>query len=171
MKGYIETLGKNRHRVWVSGGKDIITGKRVRISEVVNGGKKKAEDKLDELKAEVKTGSRSSSYTVTEWMNYWLEKVIYPSKAIKTYENFESKSRNYIVPVLKDMKLSDLKAEDVDALMNYVEEQSSSNASNYTRSVLGTALESAKKRKHVSRNVVFEDTEMREILKKPLQGI
>ena len=169
MKGYIETLGKNRHRVWVSGGKDIITGKRVRISEVVNGGKKKAEDKLDELKAEVKTGSRSSSYTVTEWMNYWLEKVIYPSKAIKTYENFESKSRNYIVPVLKDMKLSDLKAEDVDALMNYVEEQSSSNASNYTRSVLGTALESAKKRKHVSRNVVFEDTEMREILKKPLQ--
>lgn len=169
MKGYIETLGKNRHRVWVSGGKDIITGKRVRISEVVNGGKKKAEDKLDELKAEVKTGSRSSSYTVTEWMNYWLEKVIYPSKAIKTYENFESKSRNYIVPVLKDMKLSDLKAEDVDALMNYVEEQSSSNAANYTRSVLGSALESAKKRKHVSRNVVFEDTEMREILKKPLQ--
>jgi len=169
MKGYIETLGKNRHRVWVSVGKDIITGKRLRLSKIVIGSKGEAEDTLDEMKAEVKKGSYNTSYTVTEWMNYWLEKVVYPNKAIKTYENFESKSRLYIVPVLKNMKLSNLKGEDVDSLMNYVEEQSSSNTANYTRSVLGTALESAKKRKHVSRNVVFEDTDVRTVLKKPLQ--
>ena len=83
---------------------------------VVQGPKREAERKLAELVHTVSRGEfvEPSKRTVGEWLLEWMEKVIRPTKRIRTYETYHSIIVRYLIPRLGFIPLQQLKAVDLE---------------------------------------------------------
>ena len=71
MPGTIEKRA-NGWRIWASCGKDLATGKRLRISEVVHGSKREAQRRLRAIQTELDQGSYVSK--TAETLNQFVER-------------------------------------------------------------------------------------------------
>lgn len=109
----IVKLGKDHYRVFVEAGRDLLTGKRKRISKTVRGSRKDAERAKVELLVKAGETEACSYLTVREYAST----VYLPSKAEelnqgvlkqRTYESYSDRIRLYIDPYLGDMVLGEL---------------------------------------------------------------
>lgn len=73
------------------------------------------DEKITRLKAEnyAGIGAAVNSYTVAQWLSYWLEDVIGPARKPSTYVGYEVAVRLYLVPQLGKIRLTALKTSDV----------------------------------------------------------
>lgn len=73
--GGLQQLGRNRWRVTVSMGKDPVSGKRRRATQVVNGTKAEARKVRDRLRSDIEGGLRldASKVTLAEFVQTWAE--------------------------------------------------------------------------------------------------
>lgn len=118
----IYSLGPKRWRIQVELGRDVVSGKRKRLTATVNGSKKQAQEKELELKIKAKDSNIVTSLTFGQYvhMSYLPAKRDLVEKTRKgevkgkkrfkqtTYESYESKLDLHILPYLEDTPLSEI---------------------------------------------------------------
>ena len=120
-QGSVKEIEKGkRYRVFVSGGYDPETGKRIRLSKVVRGSRKDAEKAKVELL--LKAGREVESPLTLEEYVYG---VFLPQrkKELKTttYEAYEGRLKRHIVPALGNARLCDLTPQNVRRFLETIE--------------------------------------------------
>ena len=117
MRGSI-TSHRNQTDVWrlrVYLGKDPATGKERYRSKVFHGGKKDADDLLNEMISDVKTKENlSSKMTLEQLLTEWLRFCRNKGLAVKTISDYEWRSRRHIIPELGSTPINDLSAKHLD---------------------------------------------------------
>lgn len=104
---------------------------------------------------ELEAGKISKDLTVGQWLNYWLEQVILPSRSASTTHGYTMIVRNHLIPGLGDIRLRELTGLQVQQYLN--QKQAEGLCSNTVRKhhgVLHNALEQARRQEILSRNVV-----------------
>lgn len=83
------------------------------------------DEKITRLKADNYAGISAAvnTYTVAQWLNYWLEDVVKPARKPSTYVGYEVAVRLYLVPQLGKVKLTSLKTADVRGMLNRIRQQ------------------------------------------------
>jgi integrase len=83
------------------------------------------DEKITRLKADnyAGIGAAVNSYTVSQWLSYWLEDVVKPARKPSTYVGYEVAVRLYLVPQLGKTKLTALKTADVRGMLNRIRQQ------------------------------------------------
>lgn len=121
-------------------------------------GKTRAEayDKLIEAKTQVRRGiaMADKSWTVADYLDYWLEEVVRPTRRPKTYEVYEARVRLNLKPGLGHLALDRLSLTAVQTFMNQqLAAGHSVRKVHIMREVLSAALTRAQREELVSRNV------------------
>ncbi len=104
---------------------------------------------------ELEAGKISKDLTVGQWLNYWLEQVILPSRSASTTHGYTMIVRNHLIPGLGDIRLRELTGLQVQQYLN--QKQAEGLCSNTVRKhhgVLHNALEQARRQEILTRNVV-----------------
>lgn len=115
-----------------------------------------AERLLKEMRAEVAVGvvTATTSPTVGQWMDYWLEHIASQSVAPSTLDNYTSTVRLNIKPSIGHIRLDRLRTADVRRLHAHVYERGPGTATaRFAHYVLRTALHKARADRHVRENV------------------
>lgn len=107
--GSVEDVGDGKKRVRVSAGRDPITGRRRRPSETVKGDARAVESTIAVIAA-VTGKVRTSDLTVEQLSARFLRTVEPPEVRQRTYEYYEDTIRLYIVPIIGQVKLTELDA-------------------------------------------------------------
>lgn len=154
----------NSYRLKISLGKDQATGKYISHYETVNGNKKDAERRLNELIHQHDTGTfvRSSKVTVTDYLKQWLTDYAYANLSPGTARGYESIILTHLTPAIGAFPLTQLKPE---VIQGYISDKLSNGKVNgqgglTARTVrhhivcLHTALQSAVKMGRLLRNPV-----------------
>jgi integrase len=112
MRGTLRPV-QGRSGYWelaVEAGRDPITGRRLRVVRGFRGGKREAEQALNELVAEASSGRASaSSATVAVLIDRWLENIA-DTLSPRTLGGYRRISAQRIVPALGKIKLNKLTA-------------------------------------------------------------
>ncbi|MCX4423246.1 tyrosine recombinase XerC [Streptomyces mirabilis] len=117
-------------------------------------------DECDEKRQELVRRDRqgiptpSRSAKLSEWLPYWLEEYIRPSRKRTTYVKYEMHVRLYLVPLLGSRRLESLTTANVRQMVSKVTEQASAATAKEAHRVLRTALTAACRDELISRNVV-----------------
>lgn len=90
-----------------------------------------------------------------EYLDYWLEHVIYGKKAPKKCEQYEGSVRLYIKPPLGMVYLDELTVKRVQLVVNDIAETKSIRRAEIARKVLGAALTNAMREEILMRNVAW----------------
>lgn len=110
--GSIYELGRNKWRVSVGFGKNPVTGKRERVTRVVNGSKAEARKVRDRMRREHESGlSVDAQASLTgDFLNQWIDnRRAANDLAHATISNYERYIRVWIAPYLGRVTLKDLK--------------------------------------------------------------
>ncbi|MDQ2791001.1 MAG: N-terminal phage integrase SAM-like domain-containing protein [Actinomycetota bacterium] len=85
------------------------------------------DEKITRLKSDnyAGIGASVSSYTVSQWLSYWLEDVVKPARKPSTYVGYEVAVRLYLAPQLGKIKLTALKTADVRGMLNRIRQNAS----------------------------------------------
>jgi integrase len=163
MRGTIIKRG-NSYRIKISLGKDPNTSKYLSHFETVNGSKKDAEKRLNEVIHQLENGAftKPGKVTVGEYLAQWLKTYAYPNLAPHTAEGYDSIVSNHLVPVLGNVLVSQLRP---DMIQRYITDKLSQRKAHgqgvlSARTVrhhiicLHTALENAVKMGMIIRNPV-----------------
>ena len=131
------------------------TGRRKRM---IVYGKTRAEvrEKMTALHRDMDRGLRvpEEKWSVAGYLAHWLEHVVKPNKAPKTYQGYELVVRLHIVPVVGRKRIRDLGVADVRDLLARLEEKDMSpRGVQQVHAVLRNALQSAMRDEVVVRNV------------------
>ncbi|MGW2582215.1 tyrosine-type recombinase/integrase [Streptomyces virginiae] len=130
-------------------------GQRVR-KFVYGGTYDEAAEKLAKLQDQERNGVPvpSRSWTVGQWLAYWLEHIVKPNLEFNTYVKYESKVRLYLVPHLGKKPLTKLTPAQVRLfLAALVREKAPPTARFESLRVLRNALNRARREEIVMRNV------------------
>lgn len=116
-----------------------------------------ARQALENFKAgkSLEKGKVPQDLTVGQWLHYWLEQVIKPSRSASTTHGYTMIIRNHLIPGLGSTRLSELTAVQVQQYLN--RKQAAGLCANTVRKhhgVLHNALEHARKQELIDRNVV-----------------
>jgi len=112
MKGHIRKRGKSNWEITIDIGGDPATGKRLRHYETVKGIKKDAQHRLAELQITIEQGTyikQLRQLSVALWLRQWLDSYGASNLAPKTRESYTHELRNYIIPQLGGIRLSELR--------------------------------------------------------------
>ncbi|MFE3051569.1 tyrosine-type recombinase/integrase [Nocardia sp. NPDC059239] len=104
-----------------------------------------AMEKFRELKAEIARGTYSprKKMTVAQWMTYWLEEMVKPHKAPRTYKSYSDTVKNQIVPFVGDKQLP-VQPATIRGNLKRVGDQWSPRTAELTHSVWNMAMKAAK---------------------------
>jgi integrase len=136
-------------------GRDPETGKIIRGTASAKT-RREVQEKIIALKMEYvkKSHSYAGGYTVDSWLNLWMEKYKKHSIKQKTYESYMEVINNYLVPQFESVQLSELKASEIQAMINSMTEKKlSSRTIRYAVTVLHNALDQAMKNSMITGNV------------------
>ena len=93
--------------------------------------------------------------TVADWLRYWLEQVVRPSRSVSTTHGYTMIVRNHLIPGLGAIPLADLTATQVQQYLNGKQEEGlCANTVRKHHSVLHNALEQARRQELIDQNVV-----------------
>ncbi|MFC1943440.1 tyrosine-type recombinase/integrase [Chloroflexota bacterium] len=156
MKGMIIKRGDS-YRIKVSLGKDSTTGKYLSHYETVNGNKKAAEKRLNELIHQHETGTfvRPGKATLSEYLLSWLNDYCKPNLSPRTHELYSYICNKHILPTLGSMLLFELKPQQLQRL--YADKLASGLSGRTVQIIhvtLHKALKNAVKTGQLIRNVV-----------------
>jgi integrase len=108
---------------------------------------------IDEQGAHLSKDARD--VTVAGWLNGWLEQFVKPSRARKTYRQYEQVVRLYILPAIGTLRLKNLTALQVQAMLNALSSRGLSPTTvALTRTILRTAIQAAVKQRMILHNPV-----------------
>ncbi len=109
----IVKLGEKHFRVFVEAGRDVKTGKRKRYTKTVRGSRKDAEKAKTELL--IKAGN-TDVHSDTTFAEYVHEQYL-PEKRTRlkttSYEAYERRLEQHVIPLIGNVKLCDLTAQDI----------------------------------------------------------
>lgn len=115
--GSIKRVGKGRYRVQLSVGRDPATGKRRRFDRTIRGTRADAE--LLRAKLALEAGALPTS---TMTLQFFIEEVWIPRSkkrlAERTWVEYLAKMKRYVIPVYGHLKLGDVKAYQLQDLMD-----------------------------------------------------
>jgi integrase len=117
-----------------------------------------ANEKLGKLQDQERNGVPvpSRSWTVGEWLAYWLEHIVQPEREHNTYAKYESKVRLYLVPHLGKKPLSKLTPAQVRTLMAALKHEEIGAATRFeVLRILRNALNRAMREELITRNVAL----------------
>lgn len=111
--------GEIRYQITIDGGRDELTGKRIRAFKNVNGSKREAKSVMYKMIAEMDKGklTQKTGKKVGEWMDEWLENYL-PNIEETTRVGYKTKLRCYIKPAIGDILLRSLRTEHVQRMVN-----------------------------------------------------
>ncbi|GAB2752703.1 site-specific integrase [Terrabacter koreensis] len=115
-----------------------------------------AKEKLEKLLREVDAGVRVSveNWNVEGYLQYWLEIVVKPNRAPKTYQGYELAVRRHIAPRLGKKKLRTLTVRDVRLMCQDLAQSGMQRRGvQFVHAVLRAGLQNAMRDELVSRNV------------------
>lgn len=117
-----------------------------------------ANDKLGKLQSQEREGVPvpSRSWTVGEWLAYWLEHIVQPEREHNTFAKYESKVRLYLVPDLGKKPLAKLSPAQLRTLMATLKRKKVGAATRFeVLRTLRNALNRAIKEEILTRNVAL----------------
>ena len=117
--------------------------KRARLNLTVYGPREEAERKLHELQYQRDQSTPTSSWTLNEWLHYWLRVYVEAELRPSTVEDYRMQVKNYIAPMLGMKLLRDIKPHDVRAFQNQLKGKVGSSVVRKLRQVLSGALREA----------------------------
>lgn len=139
------------------------TKKRKRQYVAVEGTKNKAQEKLQELLGEYKSGNYvdPDDMTFGQWLTHWLETAIRPGRRIRTYEGYKSIIDRHLAPELGEIQLQDLDSDHLDryyALKAAGDPEKkvkplSQTSLEHHHVIVSSALKAAMKKRKIQRNV------------------
>ena len=94
----------------------------------------------------------SYSGTVQEWAVYWLETFVLPTVKLSTYVSYKSKLSVHVLPQLGEIKLTELKKEEVQTLCDQLEEKLSDASVHTVFRVFHTCLSVAEEKELIAKN-------------------
>lgn len=148
--------GKASYQLILETDKDPITGKRQRFYETVNGTKREAENRLNQIKYEMSHGGiivKSSAIKLADWMQTWLR--LYTAHlSPTTREGYRSQVENRIVPNLGKIPVASLTTNEIQAWVNWLSKDQGLSAQSVKNIFLNlkAALDMAKKQKMIPAN-------------------
>lgn len=156
MRGHILKRGKNSYTVVVSLGRDPTTGKRKQQWISVKGTRKGAETRLSEVLNQLDNGTflKPGKTTLAEYLQKWLAEYAKPRLSPQSYERYANITRQYLIPELGNMPLTQLKPEHLQRW--YATKQNkgiSARTIKYNHAVIHKALATAIKWGLLTRNV------------------
>lgn len=91
--------------------------------------------------------------TVGQWLTYWLEQVIKPSRAASTVHGYTMIIRNHLSPALGTIKLNELTSAQIQQYLNNKQKEGlCSNTVRKHHNVIHNALEHARRQELITRN-------------------
>jgi integrase len=154
MEGQIINRGDKTWLVRVFTGRDA-TGKRRYINKTIKGKKKEAQSYLSETLTRISTGIfvEPVKLTLDEYLDKWLETVAKRRVSARTFEDYTSLLKRYVRQPLGAIRLSDLRAIDIQAMYQSMQDSGlSARVVRYTHAVLSSALKQAVKWDMLFRN-------------------
>jgi len=114
MKNGIRRRG-NSYAIFISLGKDPITGKYDYHWETIRGTKKEAEKRRTELLHQLDTGTfiRPSKTTFAEYLERWSQDYAKPKLSPRSYERYAGIIGKYLIPEMGNIPLTQLKTEHI----------------------------------------------------------
>lgn len=146
---------KNRWRIVVEAGRDLVTGKRKRIVRYHTGRESEAKDIMAMLIAELEQGTHVdiSKITVSEWMDEWLQEYKKPVLRPRTYELYTYYADHFIKPSVGAVALQKLRPEHLQRLYNsLVEANKSPRAVHQVHQLINGALKQAVRNRLITHN-------------------
>jgi integrase len=143
--GQIIPRGEDTWLVRIFMGRDG-NGKRQYLNKTIRGKKKDAQDYLSKTLTAISTGTfiEPSPMSVKDYLDKWLKGAAQPRLRANTYREYEGLLDRYIIPVLGDKRLSDVRPLDVQSLYTSMSKQGlSPRTVRFTHSVLSSALKQA----------------------------
>ena len=115
MKGGIRKRSKDSYAIFISLGKDAVTGKYNYHWETVRATKKEAEKRRTELLHQLDTGAfiKPSKTTFTEYLERWLKDYARPKISPRGYERYVGIIKKYFIPEMGFIPLTQLKPEHI----------------------------------------------------------
>lgn len=112
----------NSWLITVSLGFNPKTGKYERYTETVRGSAKEANDRIAELEDKIAKNQfvKPTKMTVRELFTFWLDEVVKPTKATKTYNWYEMNFRVHIDPAIGHIPLKDLTSIEIQQMYNKI---------------------------------------------------
>jgi len=106
---------KDSYAIFISLGKDPLTGKYNYHWETVRGTKKEAERRRTELLHQLDTGTfiRPSKTTFAEYLERWLSDYAKPSISPRSHERYAGIINKYLIPEMGDIALTQLRPEHI----------------------------------------------------------
>lgn len=146
MRGTMSPV-KGRPNYWslsVDAGRDPITGKRNRVRRGFSGGRRAAEDALNDLVNEVTSGrASSSSASVADLLKRWIENV-QDDLSPRTVQGYRRIVAKRLIPALGRKKLHDVSTKDLDSLYRSLTAEGLAPASvRMVHAVMSSALKQA----------------------------
>ena len=115
MKGGIRRRAKGSYAIFISLGKDPITGKYNYHWQTVKGTKKEAERRRTELLHQLDTGVfiRPSKTTFAEYLERWLKDYAKPNISARSCERYAGIIKKYLIPEMGNIPLTQVKPEHI----------------------------------------------------------
>ena len=125
MKNGIRKRGKNSYAIFISLGKDPVTGKYNYHWETVRGTKKEAEKRRTELLHQLDTGTfiKPSKTTFAEYLERWLQDYAKPNISPRGYERYAGIIKKYFIPEMGNIPLTQLKPEHIQGHIRAIRDQ------------------------------------------------
>lgn len=111
--------GEVRYQITVEGGRDELTGKRIRVFKNISGSKREAKALMHKMITEMEQGMivQKTNKKVGDWMDEWLDNYL-PNIEETTRVGYKTKIRCYIKPAIGDIFLKSLRTEHVQRMIN-----------------------------------------------------
>ena len=111
--------GEIRYQITVEGGRDELTGKRIRVFKNISGSKREAKALMHKMITEMEQGmiTQKSNKKVRDWMDEWLDNYL-PNIEETTRVGYKTKIRCYIKPAIGDIFLKSLRTEHIQRMVN-----------------------------------------------------
>src|SRR4051794_39463575 len=106
----------NKWEIIIELGRDPVTGKRERLTRLVEGNKKQAEAEEARLITERETGTlvRTTRETMAEYLTRWLNDHVRTRVRPTTFTSYQYQVKNHLIPGLGRVRLTELSPMDVE---------------------------------------------------------
>lgn len=150
----IKKRSNKRYLVRVFLGRDPQTGRVQYHSKIIKGNRKEAQNYANKIETQVSTGQYVASTTMTldEYLDKWLQESARHRLAENTFENYESYLARYVRPHLGAIRIDRIRPLEIQSLYNRMLESVSPRTVRYTHSILSSALKQAVKWRIISQN-------------------
>jgi integrase len=109
---------------------------------------------LEKVRDEGRTPKPGSRWTVTQWLEHWLENVARPSVRVRSFEAYQVAVNKHLIPGVGKHRLDRLEPEHLEVLYRTMVTRGSKPATAHqVHRTVRTALGEAVRRGHVARNV------------------